>query len=87
MLKREDQKNWDEHSHDEVVHSHPHYHVTHNYNETIGSFDHLGSQHEHEHDHTEVRHAHYPHENEESEHQTEAHIHDHEAPADSGRSR
>lgn len=68
---------WDEHSHEAVVHTHGHYHVTHNFREATGGFEHLSSYHEHEHDHAAMRHRHFPHENYEQEHAGEAHIHDH----------
>ena len=57
-----------------------HLHVTHNYNEMAGAFEHLSSQHEHEHDHTQVTHAHWPHDDFAREHQGEAHDHDHGEP-------
>lgn len=76
----EETSRWEEHAHERLVHSHRHYHVTHNYNNTVGGFDHLSSEHEHEHDHAELRHSHFPHENFEREHEGEAHVHDHEAP-------
>jgi hypothetical protein len=68
---------WDEHAHEPVVHTHGHYHVTHNYRDMTGGFEHLSSYHEHEHDHAGMRHAHYPHEDFDREHEGEAHIHDH----------
>ena len=70
----------EEHEHDKLVHTHAHHHVTHNYNEHTGGFDHLSSFHEHEHDHAALRHSHAPHENFENEHLGEAHVHDHAAP-------
>ena len=73
-------QHWEEHEHPPVVHSHPHYHVTHNRNEMTGGFDHLSSQHVHEHDHAGLAHAHFPHQNFEHEHEGEAHIHDHAEP-------
>src|SRR5437764_10235509 len=69
---------WEEHDHEPVVHSHGHYHVTHNFREMTGGFEHLSSYHEHEHDHAVLTHRHYPHENFESEHEGEAHVHDHD---------
>jgi len=33
--------NWEEHDHDAIVHSHTHYHVTHNFRELTGGFEHL----------------------------------------------
>jgi hypothetical protein len=80
MPTREEQDLWEEHVHEAIVHSHPHYHVTHNYNERVGGFDHLSSYHEHEHDHAEMRHSHYPHRNFDVEHSSEAHVHDHDVP-------
>lgn len=79
-MKDQSQSTWEEHHHDAMVHSHPHYHVTHNYNEERGGFDHLSSRHEHEHDHGEITHSHYPHEDFDKEHAGEAHIHDHDRP-------
>ncbi len=70
-----------EHSHDAIVHSHVHYHVTHNFRELTGGFEHLSSEHEHDHDHAPLTHSHHPHEDFESEHLGEAHIHDHVQPA------
>ena len=68
---------FEEHEHPPVVHTHGHYHVTHNFREMTGGFEHLSSYHEHEHDHAGVAHSHYPHEDFESEHGGEAHVHDH----------
>ena len=70
--------NWEEHHHEALVHTHPHYHVTHNYKD--GGFQHLSSEHEHEHDHSEMTHSHYPHEDFDKEHRDEAHVHDHDMP-------
>ncbi len=72
------QKEWEEHHHEAIVHDHAHYHVTHNFNERTGSFEHLSSRHSHPHDHGEISHVHWPHENFEHEHLGEAHVHDHE---------
>jgi hypothetical protein len=73
-----------EHSHDAVVHSHLHPHVTHNQregpDELVGEWEHLTALHEHEHNHT-ATHSHLPHENAEHEHLGEAHIHDHSHPS------
>jgi hypothetical protein len=74
------QTSWEHHQHDAIVHTHRHFHVTHNYREMTGGFEHLSSEHEHEHDHAEIAHAHYPHEDFESEHHGEAHDHDHDFP-------
>lgn len=68
-----------EHVHEAVTHAHEHYHLTHNFLEHTGVFEHLGFRHHHEHAHAADRHAHYPHENFESEHATEAHDHPHGA--------
>lgn len=75
---------WQEHDHEQLVHSHPHFHVTHNFNEMSGGFEHLSSAHDHEHDHAQLRHAHVPHQDFEREHHGEAHVHDHAAPSASG---
>ena len=72
---------WEEHDHDAIVHSHEHYHVTHNFREMTGGFEHLSSEHEHKHDHTPVNHGHYPHQDLQHEHLGEAHVHDHVQPA------
>ncbi len=74
-----DAEQWEEHSHEAVVHRHGHYHVTHNFREMTGGFEHLSSYHEHEHDHAAVTHRHFPHENFDHEHAGEAHVHDHAA--------
>lgn len=66
-----------EHTHQAVTHAHEHYHVTHNFFEHTGVFEHLGFRHQHEHAHATDRHSHHPHENYESEHATEAHDHLH----------
>ena len=71
---------WDHHSHEPMVHSHRHHHITHNLNKLTGGFDHLGSEHEHDHDHAGLSHAHYPHHDFESEHRGEVHDHDHGEP-------
>jgi len=73
-----DHDGFQQHDHEALAHKHAHYHVTHNFNERNGSFDHLSSYHEHDHDHAALSHAHYPHENFEHEHLGEAHVHDHE---------
>ncbi len=77
-----DGEQWDEHEHEPMVHNHGHYHVTHNFREMTGGFEHLSSHHEHEHDHAAIRHRHYPHEDFEREHQGEAHVHDHAHPVE-----
>ena len=69
---------WQDHDHEAMVHKHRHYHVTHNFSEVAGTFQHLTSEHDHDHDHAAISHSHYPHENFEHEHEGEAHIHDHE---------
>jgi hypothetical protein len=73
-----DHDGFEQHDHPALAHRHGHYHVTHNYIERSGGFEHLSSHHEHEHDHAALHHAHYPHENFDQEHEGEAHIHDHE---------
>ncbi len=72
--------NWESHDHEALVHSHRHYHVTHNFREMTGGFEHLSSEHEHEHDHAAVSHSHFPHEDFDAEHGGEAHVHDHTVP-------
>src|SRR5438067_11247208 len=76
----EDQATWEEHAHEAVVHPHEHYHVTHNYNDRAGGFDHFSWKHVHDHDHAGVSHRHYPHQDFEREHHGEAHVHDHGEP-------
>jgi hypothetical protein len=71
---------FEHHRHDAVVHSHEHWHVTHNFSEMAGTFEHLASQHAHAHDHAELEHSHYPHRDFESEHKGEAHEHYHADP-------
>jgi hypothetical protein len=78
---------WQEHDHEAAVHNHRHYHVTHNFSEVAGTFQHLSSEHDHDHDHASLSHAHYPHENFDQEHQGEAHVHDHEEPVRSSAAR
>jgi hypothetical protein len=73
-----DHDGFEQHDHPALAHTHGHYHVTHNYIERSGGFEHLSSRHEHEHDHAPLNHAHYPHANFDQEHEGEAHIHDHE---------
>jgi hypothetical protein len=72
---------WEEHDHEELVHSHEHFHVTHNHTGRTGGFEHLSSSHAHEHDHLGLRHSHLPHQDFDREHIGEAHVHDHAAPA------
>ena len=74
------ENSWESHEHEALVHRHRHYHVTHNYREMTGGFEHLSSEHEHEHDHAAVSHSHYPHADFEAEHLDEAHVHDHTSP-------
>ncbi len=74
------ESSWEPHDHEALVHAHRHYHVTHNYRDMTGGFEHLSSEHEHEHDHAAISHSHHPHENFETEHAEEAHVHDHSAP-------
>lgn len=68
---------FEEHEHPAAVHRHGHYHVTHNFRDMTGGFEHLSSYHEHEHGHAAVAHSHYRHEDFEREHEGEAHVHDH----------
>jgi hypothetical protein len=74
-----------EHSHEGVVHTHQHPHITHNRregaDEFIGEWEHLTALHSHEHNHAQVSHSHLPHENAEHEHLGEAHVHDHSHPS------
>ena len=78
------EKAWENHDHGALVHSHRHYHVTHNYQEAGGGFEHLSAAHEHSHDHTAVTHSHRPHERFDDEHAGEAHVHDHAVPVQDG---
>ena len=71
---------FEDHEHDAVVHDHAHFHVTHNFHEVAGTFEHLSSRHDHEHDHAALTHAHWPHEDFAAEHDGEAHTHDHGQP-------
>ena len=71
---------FEQHTHEAVVHTHRHWHVTHNWSDTAQTFEHLASQHEHEHDHAELAHAHFPHQDFASEHLGEAHEHYHADP-------
>src|SRR5438045_1496740 len=71
------QVRWDEHSHEPIVHSHRHSHVTHHRRSLTGTFEHLVSEHDHEHDHAGLTHSHAAHQNVVAEHQDEAHVHDH----------
>ena len=63
------------HSHQALSHQHPHYHVTHNFNNLTGGFDHLFTRHSHHHDHAAVDHSHHPHQDFDAEHAGEAHQH------------
>ena len=74
------EESWEQLEHEAVAHSHRHYHVTHNYRDMTGGFEHLSSEHEHDHDHAAMSHSHYPHEDFDREHAGEAHVHDHNAP-------
>ena len=74
------ESSWQPHDHEAVVHAHRQYHVTHNFRDMTGGFEHLSSEHEHEHDHAALSHSHHPHEDFEGEHAGEAHVHDHSAP-------
>jgi hypothetical protein len=73
------QPQWSEHTHEDVTHEHEHYHVTHNYFERAGAFEHLGYQHLHRHEHGSEQHSHYPHQDFGAEHAGEAHEHQHPA--------
>lgn len=75
-----DEKN--EHSHDAVVHTHDHYHVTHHHTGgLLGEFEHRTRYHLHEHNHAPLVHAHQSsREDERADHDSTAHTHDHEAP-------
>jgi hypothetical protein len=77
---------FEQHTHDALVHEHEHWHVTHNWSETAGTFEHLASKHSHPHDHAELTHSHAPHVDFDNEHGGEAHIHDHDQPVDEDRS-
>ena len=80
------ENSWEPHDHEALVHTHRHYHVTHNFREMTGGFEHLSSSHEHEHDHAATSHSHHPHEDFDSEHAGEAHVHDHAEPvSDNGK--
>lgn len=61
-------KDFEQHAHKAMVHDHEHWHVTHNWSDTAGTFEHLGSRHSHEHDHAALTHAHVPHVDFDSEH-------------------
>ena len=69
-----------EHRHDEQVHGHEHFHVTH-YLRPGEDWAHLTASHTHEHNHPEVTHDHPQHEDPEKEHTREGHVHDHAEPA------
>ena len=71
------EEQFEAHEHPAVLHNHGHYHVTHNFREMTGGFEHHSSYHDHDHDHASVAHAHYPHEDFDREHEGEAHVHDH----------
>ena len=85
VRKRTHLADYIEHSHDAVVHTHEHPHVTHNRregpDELVGEWEHLTALHTHEHNHAPITHSHLPHENAEHEHPGEAHIHDHSHPS------
>ena len=70
----------DQHDHEALIHNHRHHHVTHNFSEMSGTFEHLSSEHTHEHDHSALSHAHFPHQEFDAEHEGEAHVHDHAEP-------
>ena len=75
---------FDQHTHEAMVHQHEHWHVTHNWSETAGTFEHLAARHSHEHDHASLTRAHVPHVDFDAEHAGEAHVHDHDQPVDAG---
>ncbi len=85
VLKRAHLEAFVEHSHDAIVHTHSHPHITHNRregaDEVMGEWEHLTSLHSHEHNHSALTHSHLPHENADHEHLGEAHVHDHSHPA------
>lgn len=85
FAKRTHLGHMEEHTHQAIVHTHQHPHVTHNRREgaeeMLGEWDHLTALHSHEHNHSAVAHAHLPHEMPEHEHLGEAHVHDHAHPA------
>jgi hypothetical protein len=85
VRKRTHVADYVEHSHEAIVHTHEHPHVTHNRregtDEVVGEWEHLTALHEHEHNHSAIAHSHLPHENAEHEHLGEAHIHDHSHPS------
>jgi hypothetical protein len=85
VRKRAHMAGYVEHSHEAVVHTHEHPHVTHNRregaDELLGEWEHLTALHTHEHNHAALTHSHLPHENAEHEHLGEAHIHDHSHPS------
>ena len=87
VRKRAHLEDYVEHSHEAVVHTHQHPHVTHNRregaDELVGEWEHLTALHLHEHNQSAVTHSHLPHENAEHEHLGEAHIHDHSHPTTS----
>lgn len=70
---------WNKHEHEALVHSHGHYHVTHNHLEATGGVRAPELPPQARADHAAVRHRHYPHQDFDSEHQGEAHVHDHDA--------
>jgi hypothetical protein len=77
-----------QHSHDAVVHTHDHYHVTHHHSDgALGEFEHRSHYHLHEHNHALLVHAlrNRSETDEQADHDGTAHIHDHGAPAGNGR--
>jgi hypothetical protein len=85
VRKRTHTAQYVEHSHDPVVHTHEHPHVTHNRregpDELVGEWEHLTALHVHEHNHAPITHSHVAHESAEHEHLGEAHVHDHGHPS------
>jgi hypothetical protein len=76
-----------EHTHEAVVHTHDHYHVSHHYTGgVLGQFEHRTHYHEHAHNHGVLVHAHSDRseEAERRDHDSTAHNHDHDAPTGEG---
>jgi len=76
-----------EHTHEPVVHTHDHYHVSHHHTGgVLGEFEHRTHYHQHEHNHAPLLHAHerFSEEQERADHDATAHVHDHDAPSAGG---
>lgn len=72
-----------EHSHEGLVHSHDHYHVTHHHTGgVLGEFEHRTRYHLHDHNHAPLVHGHdgQSKDDERSDHESTAHTHDHDHP-------